>query len=144
MLDFANGAVGTIVTSFDVWAANLPRIEIYGTAGSLSVPDPNTFGGPVRIRRAGDKEWREVPLTHGLAENSRGWASRTCCQGSRPRGKRGTAVPRAGGAMRNPCPRSHGRLRPGLPHRPGRPHHPHLRASAPPAGAGQTRGVGTR
>ena len=43
---------GTIITSFDVWAANLPRIEIYGTEGSLSVPDPNTFGGPVRIRPA--------------------------------------------------------------------------------------------
>ncbi|MDI6828220.1 MAG: Gfo/Idh/MocA family oxidoreductase, partial [Armatimonadota bacterium] len=72
VMDFANGAVGTIITSFDVWAANLPRIEIYGTEGSLSVPDPNTFGGPVRIRRAGDKEWADVPLSHGYAENSRG------------------------------------------------------------------------
>ena len=45
VMDFANGAIGTIITSFDVWAANLPRIEIYGTEGSLSVPDPNTFGG---------------------------------------------------------------------------------------------------
>ena len=72
VLDFAGGAVATIITSFDVWAANLPRIEIYGSEGSLSVPDPNTFGGPVRIRLAGDKEWREVPLTHGYTENSRG------------------------------------------------------------------------
>jgi predicted dehydrogenase len=29
VLDFANGAVGTIVTSFDVWGGQLPRIEIY-------------------------------------------------------------------------------------------------------------------
>ena len=72
VLDFASGAVGTIITSFDVWAANLPRIEIYGTTGSLSVPDPNTFGGPIRLRKAGEKEWTEVPLTHGYAENSRG------------------------------------------------------------------------
>ncbi len=72
VMDFVNGAVGTIVTSFDVWAAELPRIEIYGSEGSLSVPDPNSFGGPVRIRRAGDTEWREMPLTHGYAENSRG------------------------------------------------------------------------
>ncbi len=28
------------------------------------MPDPNTFRGPVQIRRAGQKEWREVPLTH--------------------------------------------------------------------------------
>lgn len=72
VLDFACGAVGTIVTSFDVWAAEVPRIEIYGTLGSLSVPDPNHFGGTVKLRRAGDDAWREVPLTHGYTENSRG------------------------------------------------------------------------
>jgi predicted dehydrogenase len=71
VLDFANGAIGTIVTSFDVWSANLPRIEVYGSEGSLSVPDPNGFGGPVRLRRATDKEWIDVPLTHGYAENYR-------------------------------------------------------------------------
>ena len=72
VMDFASGAVGTIITSFDVWAANLPRIEIYGTEGSMSVPDPNGFGGPVRIFRPGQKEWVEMPLTHIYAENSRG------------------------------------------------------------------------
>ena len=72
ILDFENGAIGTIITTFDVWKAQLPRIEIYGTEGSLSVPDPNGFGGTVRVARAGEKEWREVPLTHGYAENSRG------------------------------------------------------------------------
>ncbi len=74
VMDFASGAVGTIITSFDVWAAQLPRIEIYGSAGSLSVPDPNIFGGPVRVLRAGAREWSEVPLTHGYAENYRGVA----------------------------------------------------------------------
>ncbi|NLF30825.1 MAG: Gfo/Idh/MocA family oxidoreductase [Planctomycetes bacterium] len=72
VLDFASGAVGTIVTSFDVWCHSLPRIEVYGTEGTLSVPDPNTFGGPVKIRRAGVDTWSEVPLTHGYAVNSRG------------------------------------------------------------------------
>ncbi len=28
------------------------------------MPDPNTFGGQVQVRAAGDKEWRDVPLTH--------------------------------------------------------------------------------
>jgi hypothetical protein len=36
------------------------------------VPDPNTFDGPVRIRRAGAQEWSDVPLTHGFTKNSRG------------------------------------------------------------------------
>ena len=72
VVDFVSGPVATIITSFDVWAANLPRVEIYGAEGSLSVPDPNTFNGPVRVRRAADKEWRDAPLTHGFTDNSRG------------------------------------------------------------------------
>ncbi|MCC6803300.1 MAG: Gfo/Idh/MocA family oxidoreductase [Anaerolineae bacterium] len=64
VLDFGSGAVATILTSFDVWAHNLPRIAVYGSEGTLSVPDPNTFGGPVRLRLGGESEWREVALTH--------------------------------------------------------------------------------
>jgi predicted dehydrogenase len=72
ILDFASGAIGTIVTSFDVWSHQLPCIEIYGTEGTLVVPDPNSFGGPVRVRLAHDQEWKDVPLTHAYTENSRG------------------------------------------------------------------------
>ncbi len=72
IIDFASGAVGTILTSFDVWAAELPRIEIYGSKGSLSVPDPNTFGGPVRLRLAGEDQFQPVQLTRPYGENSRG------------------------------------------------------------------------
>lgn len=71
VLDFSNGAVGTIVTSFDVWAHTLPRIEVYGSEGTLSVPDPNIFAGPVRVRRGREAEWREVPVTRPYTENSR-------------------------------------------------------------------------
>ena len=38
----------------------------------MQVPDPNTFGGEILIRRAGAKEWQAVPHTHIYAENSRG------------------------------------------------------------------------
>ena len=72
IIDFANGAIGTIVTTFDVWPTELPRIEIYGTKGSLSVPDPNTFAGPVRLRRPDSRDWEDVALTHGNVVNSRG------------------------------------------------------------------------
>jgi predicted dehydrogenase len=71
VIDFASGAVGTIVMSFDVWGHHLPRVEIHGTEGSLSVPDPNRFDGPVRLRKARESEWIEVPLTHS-AEVGRG------------------------------------------------------------------------
>ena len=71
VLDFANGAVGTLVTSFDVWAHQLPNIEIYGTEGSLKVPDPNGFGGGVQVKRKDEKDWREVD-TGQFHENGRG------------------------------------------------------------------------
>ncbi len=72
IIDFASGPVATIITSFDVWSAELPRIEIYGAEGTLSVPDPNSFGGPVRIWQRATGDWAEVELTHGYAGNSRG------------------------------------------------------------------------
>jgi len=70
-LDFAAGPVGTVIMSFDVWQHKLPCIEIYGSEGTLSVPDPNTFAGPVRLWQPTDREWREIPLTH-RAEVGRG------------------------------------------------------------------------
>ncbi len=95
IMDFANGAIGTIITTFDVWASQAPRIEIYGTEGTLEVPDPNWFEGVVLLRRgsandtkkkeaaetkgaagrgAGASEWESVPLSHGNLENKRGLA----------------------------------------------------------------------
>ncbi len=72
VLEFLDGAIGTIITSFDVWHANLPFIEIHGATGSLSLPDPNLFGGAGRLRAADDDAWRAVPLAFGRVENERG------------------------------------------------------------------------
>ncbi len=72
LLTFASGAIASISMSFDVAASEVPRIEIFGSEGTLSVPDPNGFGGPVRIRRRGGYEWREVPVELPYADNSRG------------------------------------------------------------------------
>ena len=72
VLDFESGPVATVVTSFDVWSTETPRIEIYGSEGTLSLPDPNAFDGPVRLRRAGADKWEEVPLTHDHTDNVRG------------------------------------------------------------------------
>ncbi len=72
VVDFESGPIATLVTSFDVQASRHRNIEIYGTEATLSVPDPNTFGGPVQIRKRGEREWTELELTHGNGEQSRG------------------------------------------------------------------------
>jgi predicted dehydrogenase len=65
LLNFASGPIASLITTFDVpGGSNLPNIEIYGSEGSLRAPDPNIFGGPVLLRRAGSKEWQEMPLSH--------------------------------------------------------------------------------
>jgi predicted dehydrogenase len=72
VLEHESGALTTVLMSFDVWAARLPRIEIHGTEGSLSVPDPNTFDGLVEIATATAREWTEVPVAGGYAGTGRG------------------------------------------------------------------------
>ncbi len=71
-MDLAGGALATMITSFDVWGSQVPRIEVYGSEATLGVPDPNTFGGPVLLRKAGEKTFSELPLTYGYTVNSRG------------------------------------------------------------------------
>ena len=63
-LEFESGAIATIIMSYDVWGNNLPNIEIHGSEGSLSVPDPNRFDGDVSVIKGGAREWVDIPLTH--------------------------------------------------------------------------------
>ncbi|HEX3347030.1 MAG TPA: Gfo/Idh/MocA family oxidoreductase [Acetobacteraceae bacterium] len=69
LLTFASGAVVSIVTSFDVWQHRHGNIEIYGTEGSLVVPDPNRFGGTVSLARRREP-WIDVPVSHGYADGN--------------------------------------------------------------------------
>lgn len=49
VLEFANGAVVTLGASWDVWAHRHGHMELYGTEGTLFLPDPNWFGGTVEL-----------------------------------------------------------------------------------------------
>ena len=61
LLEFANGAQVMMSTSWDVWAhRHAQPIELYGTEGTLFVPDPNWFGGTLEIGGR-DGAIREVP-----------------------------------------------------------------------------------
>ena len=62
-LRFTQGAIATVGMSFDVPKHNLPRIEIHGTEGSLSVPDPNRFDGEVKLAKPGG-DWEVIEHTH--------------------------------------------------------------------------------
>ncbi len=63
LLEFASGAVVSIMMSFDVPKHRHTPIEIYGTQGSLLVPDPNRFGGEVLLAKTGG-DFEAQPHTH--------------------------------------------------------------------------------
>ncbi len=71
-VEFASGPIATVIMSFDIATHTLPHIQVYGSEGSLMVPDPNMFDGEVRLRRAGEQEWRPVAHTHPITHNARG------------------------------------------------------------------------
>ena len=81
-LEFHSGAVVTMVMSFDVWGHSNRFIEIHGTDASLSAPDPNRFGGTVRVS-PGRGEWQDQPLTHGYTDNMRSIGLADMCVGIR-------------------------------------------------------------
>lgn len=70
--EFQSGPVAQLTMSFDVPVHSMPNIVIYGSEGSLIVPDPNIFGGTPKIRSKGQDEWEDVPVTKPHTENSRG------------------------------------------------------------------------
>jgi len=71
ILRFENEALVNVVASFGVWGADVPKLQVFGSGGVLEVPDPNTFGGPVRINRHEEGDWREVPLAYEHTANCR-------------------------------------------------------------------------
>lgn len=99
---FSNGAIAQIFTTFDVYYGPTAqaRFEVYGTQGTLIVPDPNTFGGPVLLLRPEDRAatpvtdpglmahkepsfyegYKEIPLMFDYCENSRALGLSDMCK----------------------------------------------------------------
>ena len=96
---FANGAIAQVFTTFDVYYKKQDRFEVYGTKGTLIVPDPNTFGGPILLYRPEDDEpgpatdpgymkktvdfypgYKEIPLMYDYRENSRALGLADMCK----------------------------------------------------------------
>jgi predicted dehydrogenase len=75
IVDFVSGPAATVITSFEMWASRLPHMEVYGSEGTISTPDPDAFDGMPSLRRAeardlitmhtpGAGDWHDIPLTH--------------------------------------------------------------------------------
>lgn len=65
LLGFASGAQVTLLASWDVWAHGVPHIEIHGTKGSIGLPDPNWFGGDLRLARQ-SADWTAMSSEHAV------------------------------------------------------------------------------
>ena len=90
LVEFESGCIGQMMTSFDVWDSETPRLEIYGEAGTICIPDPdpvhgaNVFEGDVWVRTRETARWTHQPRptgrdawqvaenTHGFNDNARG------------------------------------------------------------------------
>ena len=68
---FHSGAIASIFTTFDV-SPQAPTLEIYGSEGTISVPDPNNFKGEIVVQRGRSKETIIQPCIFPYPENSRG------------------------------------------------------------------------
>ncbi|GAB3398526.1 Gfo/Idh/MocA family oxidoreductase [Humibacter soli] len=73
LLEHENGLTTTLTVSFDVWKSRAPLFEVFGTQGTLAVPDPNRFDGDVEIAPAATREWETVPTSAGWADSGRGF-----------------------------------------------------------------------
>jgi predicted dehydrogenase len=120
-IEFVSGAVATLIASFDVWDSELPRLEIYGTKGTICLRDidpidgPNLFGGAVLVRdidnyrwkglprRQPYSDWREVPVQHRFNEISHRKNSRGIGLVDMAYALIGKREPRAGAAMALHC-----------------------------------------
>ncbi len=49
IIEFVSGAIGNINMSFEMWDSTLPCLELYGTKGTMTVPNPDSFAGQVSL-----------------------------------------------------------------------------------------------
>ncbi len=69
-VEFHSGAIVTIAMSFDVARHAHRPIELYGSDGAMSVPDPNWFGGQIETATASSTNWRAVVTEHAYANGN--------------------------------------------------------------------------
>lgn len=71
-ISFASGAIGSIHFNSSSIMNEKPQMVLYGTQGILYMPDPNRFGGDVKVLLKGQTEPFVMPANFAYSENSRG------------------------------------------------------------------------
>jgi predicted dehydrogenase len=69
---FASGIFGNLHFNSSSIGNEKPQITVFGTDGILYMPDPNQFGGEVKVVLKGHPEPVTLPGTHAFSKNSRG------------------------------------------------------------------------
>ena len=72
LLEHANGTMSTVTVSFEVWKTRAPMFEVFGTEGTVAVPDPNSFSQRVEIATRNNDDWVTVPDAAGFINAGRG------------------------------------------------------------------------
>ena len=72
VLEFHSGAIVTIGASWDTFSHGHHNIELYGTEGSVYVPDPNFFGGDILISDQSGSKQKVEPWDHPFGKANQG------------------------------------------------------------------------
>lgn len=72
IIEFCNSTIVTYNTSFDVWGHHNPRIELFGTKGSIQLPEPSNFDGDIKLLKAPGCEWKTISTTNACENIPRG------------------------------------------------------------------------
>ena len=70
-LEFHNGTYASVTMTSEGMGPEIPRVEIFGTKGNLTLSDPNCFGGwgnDIYLTRIGSREPMKIPFTHGFSD----------------------------------------------------------------------------
>jgi predicted dehydrogenase len=71
LLEHEKGCYSNLILCQEGFEPEIPRVEIFGTKGTLVVPDPNCFGGyglDVYLTRVGNEGTFKVPFTHAYGD----------------------------------------------------------------------------
>jgi len=72
LAEYAAGQAASMLFSWDSPLSRAGFVEITGTEATLAVPDPNSFGGDLRVRTAGDSDWTVIPSQGAAAGRGSG------------------------------------------------------------------------